>query len=102
MDYNEMLPDWDRDDLSKRAGLDARLCDMLVQAVDNDPQYSHTVTALADDLVANDEVRAMLFTFTTLVVNDALFHCDSREEVIERFKTNRAQLREIAMRGQES
>jgi hypothetical protein len=100
VNYEEMLPDWDRDNLSARAALDARLCDMLVQAVENDPAYSHTVIALAADLVENDEVRAMLSSFTTLVLNDALYHCDSREEVIERFKTNRAHLRRIAMEGQ--
>ena len=99
MDYDELLPDWDRDDHSKRAGLDARLQDMVVQHLANDPLWPTTVTGLADDLVANDEVREMLPRACIVIENLAIWMYGGRQAAIDRFTSDLAQLRAIAMKG---
>lgn len=102
MDYEELLPDWDRDDLSKRAALDARLQDVALQHLANDPLYPSTVAALAEDLMNDDEVRAMLNSACTILGNMAVWMYGGRESAIERFAANLRQLRTVAMKGAES
>lgn len=93
------LPDWDVEDLPQRAGLDARLQDMLVQHLDNDPAYPATVCGLADDLVHADQVRTALHRVATAVCNIAVGAYGSREAALTVFRTNLAQLRRIALSG---
>jgi hypothetical protein len=81
-----MLPDWDRPDLLKRAGLDARLQEMIVQHLDNDPTWAQTVRGLADDLTADDKVREMLARFCVVVENLWSY---GRQEAVEHFRNNR-------------
>ena len=98
----ELLPDWDADDHSHRASLDARLAEVIVGHLDNDPLWPNTVTVLADDLTANDEVREMLSRICVLVENFAVWMYGGRDEAIGRFKADLDQLRRIAaMRGAE-
>jgi thioredoxin-like negative regulator of GroEL len=96
MDYDEFTPDWDAVDLPQRAALDARLQDMLIQHLDNDPMWPNTVTALADDLVTNDEVRKALTRFCILVENMAVWQAGGRQEAIDDMCQTLVQLRAIA------
>ena len=93
------LPDWDRDDLAKRAGLDARLADMVVQHLDDDPLWSQTVRGLAQDLTAADEVTDALASVSVIVANMAVGMHGGRAEAIAAFRTDLAQLRRIAMKA---
>ena len=99
MNYDELLPDWDAEDLPKRAGLDSRLQDMLLQCLDNDPAYPGTVSGLADDLFHADEVRTMLHRISTATCNMAIGMYGGRQEAIDAFRANLAQLRRIALEG---
>lgn len=102
MDYNEFIPDWDAsgDDLSRRAALDARLQDMIVQHLADDPMYPRTATSLASDLVEHDEVLAMLNRFSVVVENQAiLLHNGSRQEALDAFRRDLVTLRRIATKG---
>ena len=99
MHYDEFVPDWDAEDLSKRAGLDARLQAMFIEHLDNDPMYPYTVSGLADDVVAADQVRAMLNRINIAVCNMAVGAYGGRQEAIDAFRTNLAQLRRIALEG---
>ena len=99
MNYDETVPDWDADDLPRRAALDARLQDMLIQSLDRDPRWSCTVAGLADDLVTNDEVRKMLSRFCIVYENLTLLFYDGPEHALDDMRRNLGQLRAIAMRG---
>jgi hypothetical protein len=96
MDYDEFAPDWDADDLSRRAPLDARLQDMLVQHLDGDPLWPYTVIGLADDLTARDEVRKALIRVCVCVENLAIWNAGGRDEAIAGMRQSLAQLRRIA------
>jgi hypothetical protein len=92
------LPDWDARDLARRAALDSRLQDVVLQHLDGDERWDTTMGVLAEDLVANNEVTAMLARICVVIENLAIWcHNGSRDEAIERFRTDLVQLRKIAM-----
>src|SRR5262249_32673431 len=99
MTDDDLLPDWDRDDDARRAGLDARLCDMLRAHLADYPLWQRTAPALADDLTANDEVLTMLSRVSVLVDNLAILAYGGRQEAIDALTADLAQLRRIAMKG---
>ncbi len=99
MDYNEFAPDWDCVDLPERAALDARLADMLVQHLDEDPSWAATVTNLASDLTANDETRRALTRVAILVGNILIYNHGGRAEAVAAVRSQLVELRRIAMRG---
>lgn len=101
MTDDALIPGWDRDP-AKRAGLDARLQDMLLQHTANDPLWAGTVTALAEDLVSADQIPAMLSSVCVYIENLAIWAYGGREEAIDRFRADLAQLRTIAIKGAES
>ena len=101
MDHNDLQPDWARDDLSRRAAFDARLQDMIVQHLADDPLWPRTVTGLAADLVEHDEVLAMLNRFCLVIENQAIYMHGGRQEALDAFKQNLAELRRIATTGAE-
>lgn len=98
MHEDALLPEWDRDP-EKRAGLDARLQDMVLQHIADDPLWPRTTMGLADDLVSNDEVPEMLSSVCTLICNMAVWLYGGRQEAIDRFTADLAQLRAIAIKG---
>ncbi len=99
MDHNDLQPDWDRDDLSRRAALDARLQAMLIEHLADDPLWPRTMTGLEHDLVEHDEVLAMLNRFCVVVENQAILLYGGRQEALDAFKRNLVQLRHIATKG---
>ena len=99
MDYNEMVPDWDADDLPQRAVLDARLADMLAQHLDEDRLWSQTVTTLASDLVEADQVRKMLTRFCCVAGNLAIYCHGGRAEAVAALRGQVEELRVIVARG---
>ena len=96
MHEDAQLPEWDTDDPGGRAAMDARLQDLALQAIENDPRWPHTLMALSEDLVNLDQVPEMLSSVCTIVVNMAIWTYGGRDEAIERFKSDLAQLRRIA------
>src|SRR6476646_9601826 len=96
---NREQPDWDRDDLAKRAPLDARLADMVAQHLDDDPMWASTVKGFADDLVDNDEVRELLASVCVVVATLTVYCHRGRAEAIQALKNDCAQLRRIAAKG---
>jgi hypothetical protein len=96
-----LLPEWDSNDPGGRAAMDARLQDLALQAIENDPRWPRTLMALSEDLVNLDQVPEMLSSVCTFVVNMAIWvHC-GRDEAIERFKSDLVQLRRIATKAGE-
>jgi hypothetical protein len=90
--------EWDRDPAT-RAGLDARLQDMLLQHTACDLRWARTVMGLAGDLVASDSVPEMLTSVCVLIDNLAVWAYGGRQEAIDRFTADLAQLRAIAAKG---
>ncbi len=101
MDYSEMVPDWDADDISRRAAFDARLQSLIIEHLADDPLWPRTVTSLASDLVEHDEVLAMVNRFILVIENQAILLYGGRREALDAFKRDLITLRAIASRGAE-
>jgi hypothetical protein len=99
VNYDELLPDWDAEDLPHRAGLDSRLQAMFLEHLDNDPAYMSTVCGIADDLVNADQVRTALHRVSIAVCNIAIGAYGGRREAIDAFSANLTALRRIALEG---
>jgi hypothetical protein len=61
--------------------------------------YVSTVCGLADDLVNADQVRTALHRVATAVCNIAVGAYGGRQEALDAFRQNLAQLRRIALEG---
>ena len=101
MDYRETQPDWDRDDLSRRAAFDARLQSLIIEHLADDPMFPRTITNLASDLTEHDEVLAMLNRFCVVIENQAIMLHGGRQEALDAFRRDLVQLRAIATEGAE-
>ena len=77
------------------AALDARLQEIALLCLTNDPRWARATTALAEDLVKNEEVAEMLATVCTYITNLALYNY-GHNEAVERFSEDLKQLRTIA------
>ena len=99
MDANDWMPDWEVDDLSRRAALDARLQAMVVEHLADDPTWPRTITGLAADLIEGDEVLAALSRLCAVIENMAVLLYGGRREAIDAFRRDLATLRRIATKG---
>ena len=97
MDDDALLPEWDMADPNKTAALDARLQEIALMHIANDPRWVRTVMALADDLAAFDQVPEMLAALCRFVSNLAIWSY-GRQEAIDRFAADLQQLRAIAIK----
>jgi hypothetical protein len=98
MNDDALLPDWDRDPAT-RAGLEARLQEMLLQHTADDPRWPQTVAALAEDLVSCDQVAEALSSVCTYVDNLVVYHLGGRQEAVDRFASDLEQLCALAAKG---
>jgi hypothetical protein len=96
MNDDALLPEWDRDP-GKTAAIDARLQEIVLQHIANDPHWVRTVMALADDLLAFDQVPEMLSSICTFITNLAIWTY-GQQEAVARFTADLQQLRAIAIK----
>ena len=96
MNDDALLPEWDSNP-AKTAAIDARLQEIMLQHIANDPRWVRTVMALANDLTAFDQVPEMLSAVCRYVTNLAIWSY-GRQEAVDRFTADLQQLRAIAVK----
>lgn len=72
MHDDALLPEWDTSHPSRMMALDARLQEVMLMHIADDPRWARTVTALADDLTSFDQTSEMLASMCKFVTNLAI------------------------------